>query len=242
MSLDRAELTAATRPLNRARSMPAGFYTDPAIFKAERAQVFLKHWFFLTRTEELPEPGDYRAFDSPGGPIVLIRGTDGRLRCFANYCRHRGSILLEGKGNVGGKITCPYHAWSYLNDGRLYGCPDMKDAEGFDKVENGLVALDLDEWEGFVFARFTRDGPTLRDHLGDFPERMASHQLGRMRSTWSVTPRMSASAKSRSNAPSEVSTGASRDSAGCRERRRISLRQRLRAMVKSQVENLEATR
>jgi phenylpropionate dioxygenase-like ring-hydroxylating dioxygenase large terminal subunit len=67
---------------------------------------------------------------------------------------------LEGKGNVGGRITCPYHAWSYLNDGRLYGCPDMKDAEGFDKVENGLVALDLDQWEGFVFARFTREGPS----------------------------------------------------------------------------------
>ena len=96
---------------------------------------------------------------------MLIRGNDGRLRCFANFCRHRGSILLEGKGNVGGKITCPYHAWSYLNDGRLYGCPDMKDAEGFDKVENGLVGLDLDEWEGFVFARFIKDGPTLRDHL-----------------------------------------------------------------------------
>jgi choline monooxygenase len=187
MSLDRAEIQAATQPLNRARSMPAGFYTDPAIFKAERERVFLKHWFFLCRAEELPNPGDYRAFDSPGGPIVLIRGSDGQLRCFANYCRHRGSILLEGAGNVGGRITCPYHAWSYLNDGRLYGCPDMKDAEGFDKVENGLVALDLDQWEGFVFARFTRDGPSLLDHLGDFPVRMASHKLGTMRCTWRVT-------------------------------------------------------
>ena len=144
MALKSTELSQATRPIHQARSMPAGFYTDPAIFAAERERLFLKHWFFLTRAEDLPQPGDSRAFDSPGGPIVLIRGNDGQLRCFANYCRHRGSILLEGKGNVGGRITCPYHAWSYLNDGRLYGCPDMKDAEGFDKVENGLVALDLD--------------------------------------------------------------------------------------------------
>ena len=64
MSLERADLTAATQPLNRARSMPAGFYTDPAIFRKERERVFLKHWFFLTRAEELPEAGDYRAFDS----------------------------------------------------------------------------------------------------------------------------------------------------------------------------------
>jgi phenylpropionate dioxygenase-like ring-hydroxylating dioxygenase large terminal subunit len=34
--------------------MPAGFYTDPAIFAAEREKLFLKHWFFLTRAEELP--------------------------------------------------------------------------------------------------------------------------------------------------------------------------------------------
>jgi choline monooxygenase len=186
MSLDRADLAAAIQPLNRARSMPAGFYTDPAIFAAERERLFLKHWFFLCRDEELPLPGDYRAFDTPGGPIVLIRGDDRTLRCFANYCRHRGSILLEGTGNVGGRITCPYHAWSYLNDGRLYGCPDMKDAEGFDKVENGLVALDLDSWEGFVFARFSREGPSLIEHLGDFPARMASHRLGEMRCTWRV--------------------------------------------------------
>lgn len=187
MSLDRAELAAATQPLNRARSMPAGFYTSPQIFAAERAALFLKHWFFLTRAEDLPQAGDYRAFDSPGGPIVLIRGQDGQLRCFANYCRHRGSILLEGSGNAGGRITCPYHAWSYLTDGRLYGCPDMKDAEGFDKVENGLVALDLDQWNGFVFARFGKDGPSLLDHLGDFPDRMASHRLEDMRCTWRMT-------------------------------------------------------
>ena len=30
-------------------------YTDPAIFKAERERVFLKHWFFLTRAEALKD-------------------------------------------------------------------------------------------------------------------------------------------------------------------------------------------
>lgn len=184
---DPADLAAATAPIQRARSMPSGFYTDPAIFAAERQAVFLKHWFFLCRAESLPSAGDYRAFDTPGGPIVAIRGSDGRLRCFANYCRHRGSILLEGQGNTGGKVICPYHAWSYLNDGRLYGCPDMKDAEGFDRVENGLVALETDDWAGFVFARFAKDGPSLRDHLGDLPDRLASHRPEEMRCTWAIT-------------------------------------------------------
>ncbi len=187
MQLDPTALAAASAPINQARSMPAGFYTDPAIFEEERRDIFLKHWFFLCREETLPNAGDYRTFDTPAGPIALVRGPDGKLRCFANYCRHRGSIMLEGSGNTGNRIMCPYHAWSYFSDGRLYGCPDMKDAEGFDRVEYGLVTLDLDIWAGFVFARVTKDGPALMEHLGDLPQRLASHKPQEMRHVWTTT-------------------------------------------------------
>ena len=180
-------LQRALAPLARAQSMPSVLYTSPEIFALEREALFLKHWFFLCRSEQLPNPGDYRTFDTPGGSIVLIRGQDMNLRAFANYCRHRGSLLLKGQGNIGGRVMCPYHAWSYFSDGRLYGCPDMSDAEGFDRRENGLVALHLDQWAGFVFANFAADTKPLLDHLGDLPQRMASHQLDQMRCVWSVT-------------------------------------------------------
>ncbi len=180
------ELHAATAPLNGARSMPAGFYTDPAIFAAEREHVLLKRWFFLAREEQVPNPGDYLTFDTTGGPVILMRGQDGKARVFANYCRHRGSILLEGEGNCS-RIVCPYHAWSYLNDGTLYGCPDMKDAEGFDRTENGLVPLRMDSWAGFIFATYNATAPALIDCLGDLPERMASHKLNEMACTWRIT-------------------------------------------------------
>lgn len=187
MRLARQEFADSVAPLKRAKSMPAGFYTAPETFALEREHIFLKHWFFLAREEQLPLPGDYRAFDTPGGPVVLVRGRDETLRCFANYCRHRGSILLEGEGNCGSRIICPYHAWSYLSDGTLYGCPDMQDAEGFDRVENGLVPLKLESWAGFVFASFDPATKPLLEHLGDLPERFASHKLDRMRCTWRIT-------------------------------------------------------
>ncbi len=179
-------LQRALAPLARAQSMPSVLYTDPAIFALEREALFLKHWFFLCRGEQLPNAGDYRTFDTPGGPIILVRGQDMVLRCFANYCRHRGSLLLKGEGNCGARIMCPYHAWSYFSDGRLYGCPDMADAEGFDRRENGLVPLALQEWAGFYFACFDPQKPLI-DHLGDLPQRMASHRLDQMRCVWSVT-------------------------------------------------------
>ena len=152
MTLHDKTIADALAPLNKARAMPPEVYTSPQAFADERERILLRHWFFLCREEQLPRAGDYRAFDTPGGPVLLVRGEDMRLRCFANYCRHRGSILLEGEGNCGRRIICPYHAWSYFSDGRLFGCPDMADAEGFDRTENGLVPLSMDTWAGFVFA------------------------------------------------------------------------------------------
>ena len=91
----------------------------------------------------MPNAGDYRSFETVGGPIFLMRGADGVLRAFANYCRHRGSLLVDGEGCTK-RLICPYHAWSYMLDGSLWGCPDMKDAEGFDRVENGLVPVRME--------------------------------------------------------------------------------------------------
>jgi hypothetical protein len=67
MNFAPGEIGAAAAPLNRARSMSAGFYTDPEIFHREREKIFLKHGFFLCRDDQLPNPGDYRSFDTPGG-------------------------------------------------------------------------------------------------------------------------------------------------------------------------------
>ena len=80
--------------------MPAAFYTSPQVFDAEVQHILRKRWIFLCRTEMLAEPGSYRSFDTAGGPVVLVRSDDGELRAFANFCRHRGSILVEGEGSA----------------------------------------------------------------------------------------------------------------------------------------------
>ena len=184
--MDPQQVAAARLPLNQASSMPAGFYTDPAVFAAEREHVLLPNWIFLAREDQLPHPGDWRAFDTVGGPVILVRGDDGVLRCFANVCRHRGSLLASGSGN-GRHITCPYHAWSYRNDGSLHACPDMRAAEHFDRADNGLFPIQLDSWAGFVFITFNPDLAPLLEALGDLTDRLASHRLEEMVCTWTVT-------------------------------------------------------
>ncbi len=186
--LDPDQLRAATAPVNEASGMPAGFYTSPEFFRLEVDHILRRRWIFTCRDEMLAGRGDFRTFDTVGGPVVLVRGDDGRLRAFADFCRHRGSILVEGEGSAR-RFTCPYHAWSYALDGSLTACPDMGRAVGFDRAAHGLIPVRLETWNGFVFVNFDDDAADLLTDLGDLPERMASHRLAEMRCTWRISLR-----------------------------------------------------
>lgn len=172
-------------PLGDARSAPPRFYTDPEIFRAEVEHIHLRTWFFAGRVEEVAKPGDYKAIESVGGPVLLVRGEDGILRAFANVCRHRASILLEGCGNAK-NIICPYHAWNYRLDGALAGAPGMREVPKFEKPPNGLVPIRMETWEGAIFLNYDDGAPDLAAHLGNLPDLLGSHRFGDMVKTWGI--------------------------------------------------------
>src|SRR5437588_2685150 len=60
----------------------------------------------------LPEVGSYVAREAAGIPIVVMRGSDGKVRAFRNACRHRGMQVATGTGCVRA-FTCGYHGWTY---------------------------------------------------------------------------------------------------------------------------------
>ena len=81
-------------------------------------------WTCVGREGDLEGTGAQRAVRVGGAGALLVRGTDGRVRAFANTCRHRGHELL----GVGGQTTrrtvlCPYHAWTYDLDGSMRAAP-----------------------------------------------------------------------------------------------------------------------
>jgi phenylpropionate dioxygenase-like ring-hydroxylating dioxygenase large terminal subunit len=170
------------------RALPLWCYTSERFFQAEMERMLLPGWLLLERAELAPAQGDFHCLDFMNIPLLMARGSDDKLRVFANTCRHRGALVATGSGNCK-SFRCPYHAWTYALDGALLGAPayvgnddrDMIDASN--KKDYGLIEIESGVWGGFVFVRF-RPGPqTLGEHLGELPALFASHRLEDMVTT-----------------------------------------------------------
>jgi phenylpropionate dioxygenase-like ring-hydroxylating dioxygenase large terminal subunit len=169
--------------LGEAKSLPSQCYIADDFFRAEIEQIHLRRWHLVGRADEFKRPGDFRAIDTVGGPVVLVLDERGSVGAFANVCRHRGSLLLEGCGTVRA-IVCPYHAWTYRLDGALVSAPAMSKTPGFDQFAHGLAPVRLETWAGFLFLNFWDDAPSLCENLGDLPALVASHCMDDLVCTW----------------------------------------------------------
>ncbi|MBY0438356.1 MAG: aromatic ring-hydroxylating dioxygenase subunit alpha [Burkholderiales bacterium] len=168
-------------PLARVEAgLPAAWYLDEAHHRRELERVWNGSWIAAARCDEVGMPGDFRVVDIGEQSVLLTRHDDGGLRAFHNICRHRGSILCtEAQGRLrGGRIVCPYHAWTYDLDGRLQSTPRRMPTGDFDPADFGLFPVAVDTWGGFVFVHLG-SGPVqpLSEALGWIPSTFASHRL-----------------------------------------------------------------
>lgn len=131
--------------------IPAENYYDPARFEQEVRQVFRRMPLVLAPTAELPKPGDYKAMEAVGMPVLLTRGKDGVVRGFINSCSHRGTgVALEGCGNKS-RFVCPYHGWTFDQKGALVGIASKNDFGEIDVSAYGLTELPVLERAGLIF-------------------------------------------------------------------------------------------
>ena len=83
------------------RTLEQVFYRSPEIYELEFRRVLSPQWLYVAHESELPEFGDFVAYDIAEDSIIVVRGLDGEVRAFFNVCRHRGSqICLEKSGNT----------------------------------------------------------------------------------------------------------------------------------------------
>jgi choline monooxygenase len=151
-----------TRPLDQAATIPAEWYTDPALTRRERDAVFAASWQLVGRLEQVTSPGSFLTADIAGLPVTVIRGSDGTLRAFANVCRHRATVLLHEPCGVIDRVRCQYHGWTYDLEGRLRGAPEFDGVRDFHRDEHGLTPLEVAVRSPWVFVRVRAPHPADR--------------------------------------------------------------------------------
>lgn len=133
--------------------LPREAYTDPAWFRRECQNLFISSWVFAGLASDFKEPGDYRTAASGSAGLVVVKGKEGALQAFHNFCRHRGAQLLDADaGNCGSALVCPYHRWTYGLNGALRGVPDKTDCfENLDRSAFGLLSAAIGVFKNLVF-------------------------------------------------------------------------------------------
>ena len=165
-------------PLDHAFTIPSSWYTNRDLYELELKTVFSNSWQYAARRDQLESPGQFVTTDIAGEPIVVVRGNDNVLRAFFNVCRHHAAAVLTATEGTVPQLRCPYHGWTYSLAGELKGTPDFSGVCAFNRDDNGLIPLELAEWENWVFVRVARRGPSLSDFLGaDLINQVAPLQL-----------------------------------------------------------------
>jgi choline monooxygenase len=154
--------------LDSASTIPSSWYTSKDFYQLELETVFSQSWQLAARTDQVAEPGKYVTADIAGEPIVIVRGNDGVLRGFFNVCRHHAAAVMTEPEGKAAQLRCPYHGWTYSLEGELKGTPDFSGVCNFDRAQNGLVSLEIAEWENWVFVKTVQNVPeTLEEFLGE---------------------------------------------------------------------------
>ena len=139
-------------------------YAKEGYFSAEQMErewdkVWSESWLIAGVSTDLQEPGDYFLFRVRSESIIVTKTEDG-TKAFYNVCPHRGARLLsEQRGNK--KVfVCPFHSWSFRNNGELRA---ITDEETFQEAvichRPGLSSVVCEEHAGLIFICYVRQPP-----------------------------------------------------------------------------------
>jgi phenylpropionate dioxygenase-like ring-hydroxylating dioxygenase large terminal subunit len=139
---------AEISPLRRAQpapcQLPVSWYFDPHIFALEKEHLFDAGANYVGHELMVPRVGDYHTLAHTDHAKVLVRNSS-TIELLSNVCRHRQSIMLEGRGNVE-NIVCPLHRWTYDLKGELLGAPFFPETPCV-----RLQSTPLINWNGLLF-------------------------------------------------------------------------------------------
>lgn len=155
-------------------------YFDHDYMQREWDSIWTQSWLIAGVASDLPKVGDFFVFDIRDESIIVTRTEDG-LKAFYNVCSHRGSRLVsETRGNR--KVfVCPFHGWSFQNNGDLRR---ITDEETFnpDVIAHrpGLTELACETLAGIIFFNMADDPAPLAESIGLPAGYLEAYQIDKM--------------------------------------------------------------
>ena len=140
-----SDLVNARRLQPASCQLPVSWYFDPAVFAEEKARLFDPGPNYIGHELMVPQVGDYHTLAWMDHAKVLVRNAGG-VELLSNVCRHRQSLMLEGRGRLQ-NIVCPLHRWTYDLKGELLGAPHFPESPCVK-----LASTPLTRWNGLLFA------------------------------------------------------------------------------------------
>ena len=191
-SLDEKLATIADRHARNA-VLPGFAYRDENLFDLEVERLFKREWVSITCAQSVPEPGDVFPVMIAGQSLFVVRDKDGDVRVFYNLCRHRGAELIDKPCNPrGGRLVCPYHAWSYNLKGEFLRAPYLYRDDGnaqpdeAAREELGLISVRSEVWRDIVFVDLSGVAKPFESLIAPLDERLARWNADELRALSSV--------------------------------------------------------
>src|SRR4051812_13395968 len=116
-------MTTDVSKLVQPQRVHGSLYTSPEIFAAELERIWYRTWVYIGHVSEVASPNDYVRKTVGPQDVIMTRGRDGVVRVLLNRCAHRGNLVCEAAAGNSSSFRCPYHGWTYGNDGSLIGYP-----------------------------------------------------------------------------------------------------------------------
>lgn len=149
--------------------IPVERYISEDFARLERERMWPYVWQFAAREEDLPEPGDFIVYENAGRSYLVSRQDDGSIRAMHNVCLHRGRKLRTEEGTAD-KFVCPFHGFAWNKDGSFNSMPCQWDFPHLSEQKLDLPDAEVARWQGYVFIREEKGGPSLEEFLAPLPD------------------------------------------------------------------------
>jgi phenylpropionate dioxygenase-like ring-hydroxylating dioxygenase large terminal subunit len=167
--------------------VPKADFLDRRFHELEKEHLWPKVWQIACREDEVPGAGDYIVYDIIDDSIVVARGDDGTLRAFHNFCTHRGTQLVQGKGNTR-QFVCPFHGWRFANSGECVKVIDRADwGACLSQQDIDLVPVQIGTWGGFVWINMDAECQPLDQFLEPMKAKCELYEFEKLRPAWYKT-------------------------------------------------------